>query len=179
MAIAPDSPSAHYVLGLLHQRMGDNGGAVTEWQTALQARSDFVPASIALADTALRSGDVDLAEQYVVPVLRQEPANLRALVIFCRVLQAQGIYQAARIISNRVAAIDAASAQASILRGEIALAEHQIAAALLNYEQAMVLDPTSPEAMQGLIRATAREKLRVPCCCRWNSSRRAIKICRA
>jgi tetratricopeptide (TPR) repeat protein len=56
------------------------------------------------------------------------------------------------VVANRVAAIDNASAQASILRGEIALAEHQIAAALLNYEQAMVLDPSSPEAMQGLIR---------------------------
>jgi cellulose synthase operon protein C len=74
------------------------------------------------------------------------------LVIFCRVLQEKRIYQAARLISNRVAAIGNASAQASILRGEIALAEHQIAAALLNYEQAMVLDPSAPEAMQGLIR---------------------------
>ncbi len=151
--IAPDSPSAHYVLGLLHQRMGDNAGAVSEWQTALEASYDFVPAGIAIADMALRTGNPELAEQYIVPVLRQEPANLRALVIFCRVLQAKGIYQAARVISNRVAAIDPASAEASILRGEIALAEHQIAAALLNYEQAMVLEPTSPEAMQGLIRS--------------------------
>lgn len=152
VGIAPDSPSAHYVLGLLDQRMGNYAGAVTEWQTALQVRSDFAPASIALAGIALRAGDFGLAEQYVVPVLRQEPGNLRALVIFCRVLQGKGLYQAARVISNRVAAIDKASVQASILRGELALAEHQTANALLNYEQAMVLDPTSLEAMQGLIR---------------------------
>jgi tetratricopeptide (TPR) repeat protein len=151
VGIAPDSPAAHYVLGLLHQRMGDNSGAVSEWQTALEAGSYFVPAGIALADMALRTGNTELAEEYIVPVLRQEPANLRALVIFCRVLQGKGIYQAARVISNRVAAIDQASA--SILRGEIALAEHRIAAALLNYEQAMVLDPNSTEAMQGLIRS--------------------------
>jgi tetratricopeptide (TPR) repeat protein len=131
--------------------MGDNSGAVSEWQTALEAGSYFVPAGIALADMALRTGNTELAEEYIVPVLRQEPANLRALVIFCRVLQGKGIYQAARVISNRVAAIDQASA--SILRGEIALAEHRIAAALLNYEQAMVLDPNSTEAMQGLIRS--------------------------
>ncbi|MGA2963370.1 MAG: tetratricopeptide repeat protein, partial [Candidatus Korobacteraceae bacterium] len=156
VAIAPDSPSAHYVVGLLHQRMRDNAGAVTEWQTALQTASGFAPASIALADTALRSGDVRLAEEYVVPVLRREPANLRALVIFCRVLEGKGIYPAARVVANRVAAIDNASAQAGILRGEIALAEHQIASAMLNYEEALVLDPTSAEAMQGLIR-TYRE----------------------
>jgi tetratricopeptide (TPR) repeat protein len=162
VGIAPDSPAAHYVLGLLHQRMGDHAGAVTEWQTALQARSDFVPASVALADIALRSGDVGVAEEYIVPVLRQEPANLRALVIFCRVLERKGIYQAARVVADRVAAIDKASAEGSILRGEIALAEYQIAPALLNYEQAMVLDPSSTEAMQGLIRAYREAEITRP-----------------
>jgi tetratricopeptide (TPR) repeat protein len=150
--MAPESPSAHYAVGLLYERMGNNAGAVTEWQTALQARSDFAPASLALAEMMLRSGNVGLAEQQVVPVLRQEPANLQALIIFCRVLQRRGAYQAARAVSNRVEAIDPASAQASILRGEIALGEHQIASALLNYEQAMILDSSSPEAMQGLMR---------------------------
>ena len=87
VAATPDSAPAHYVLGVLHQRMGDQAGAVTEWQTALQSRSDFAPASIALADTMLRSGEVDGAERYVIPVLREEPANLQALVIFCRVLE--------------------------------------------------------------------------------------------
>ena len=162
VGIAPDSPAAHYVLGLLYQRMGDSAGAATEWQTALQARSDFAPASIALAGMILRSGNFNLAEQYIVPVLRQEPANLQALVIFCRVLQGKKIYQAARVVANRVAAIDNASAQASILRGEIALAEHQIAGALLNYEQAMVLDPSSPEAMQGLIRVCGEREVTRP-----------------
>ncbi len=152
VGIASDSPSAHYVLGLVNRRMGDDVGAVTEWQTALQARSDFVPASIALAGVALRAGDFGMAEQYIVPVMRQEPGNLRASVIFCRVLMGKGLYQAAHVIANRVAALDKASVQASILRGELALAEHQTGNALLNYEQAMVLDPTSPEAMQGLIR---------------------------
>jgi lipopolysaccharide biosynthesis regulator YciM len=122
----------------------------------MQTSSDFAPASIALADMALRADDVGLAEEYVVSVLRREPANLRALVIFCRVLEGKGIYPAARVVANRVAAIDNASAEGGILRGEIALAEHQIGAALINYEQAMVLDPTAPEAMQGLIR-TYRE----------------------
>ena len=159
VAATPDSAPAHYVLGVLHQRMGDRAGAVTEWQTALEARSDFAPASIALADAMLRSGESDEAERYVIPVLRQEPANLQALVIFCRVLERKGIHEAAWIISNRVAALDAASAQASILRGEIALGQHRIASALLNYEQAMVLDPTSPDAMQGLIRVYGEGKI--------------------
>ena len=88
--IAPESASAHYVLGLLHQRMGDESGAVTEWQTALENRSDFAPANLVLAETMLRAGKIGRAERYVIPVLRQEPASLRALVIFCRVLKAQG-----------------------------------------------------------------------------------------
>jgi len=150
--IAPESSSAHYVWGLLHQRMGNNESAAAEWQKALQGHADFAPASLALAEMMLRSGKASLAEQYVVPVLRQEPANLRALVIFCRVLQAKGAYQSARAIANRVEALGTALAQASILRGEIALRQHQTASALLSYEQAMVLDPSSPEAMQGLIR---------------------------
>ena len=167
--IAPESASAHYVLGLLHQRMGDESGAVTEWQTALENRSDFAPANLVLAETMLRAGKIGRAERYVIPVLRQEPASLRALVIFCRVLKARGIYQAANAVAERVEALDAASPQASILRGEIALAQHQMTSALLNYEQAIVLDPTSSEAMQGLLQVYGEGKITRPMLLRMES----------
>ena len=169
MEITPESPSAHYVMGLLHQRMGDESGAVAEWQTALENRSDFAPANLVLAETMLRAGKIGQAEQYVIPVLRQEPASLRALVIFCRVLKARGIYPAANAVAERVEALDAASPQASILRGEIALAEHQTTSALLNYEQAMVLDPSSSEAMQGLIQVYGEGNITRPMLLRMES----------
>ena len=143
--------------------------AVAEWQAALENRADFAPANLVLAETMLRAGKIGQAEQYVVPVLRQEPASLRALVIFCRVLKARGIYQAANAVAERVEALDAASPQASILRGEIALAEHQTTSALINYEQAMVLDPSSSEAMQGLIQVYGEGNITRPMLLRMES----------
>ena len=55
------------------------------------------------------------------------------------------------------------------MRGELALAEHQTTSALLNYEQAMVLDPTSSEAMQGLIQVYGEGKITRPMLLRMES----------
>ena len=173
---AAASPAFHYLAGQLRRRQNDESGAMAEWETALELNPQFAPARMALAAKLLSSGDAIAAEHYIVAVVRQEPANLEALVIYGRVLLKRGSFDGARAIANRIEALgqtvmpnsarEAGSASqavlASILRGDIAMAQHDPGAALLEYERAMILDPRSDEAMRGLMRAYGKGSITRP-----------------
>ena len=147
-----DLTSARYVLGLALSREGKDGEARAEWQSVLDDDPNFVPARLSLAEMSLAQGDATGAEQFVIPVVRQEPANLAALALFGRVLIAEKQYPAANSIALRYEAVDKASPVPHLLMGEAALAQKRLAYALLEFEQAVVLDPNSAEAMDGLVR---------------------------
>ena len=152
VTLAPQSAAAHYVLGLLKQQLGDRAKARREWLAAFQADSTFIPARLALAEDALRDADAAAAEQFVVPVVREEPANLRALSLFARALAGEKRYESASMIAQRLASVDGGSAEAHILLAEIAASQSRFAKALVEYEHAIMLDPRSPAAIEGLTR---------------------------
>jgi tetratricopeptide (TPR) repeat protein len=147
-----DSQSAHYVLGLALSRLGKNAEAVAEWQTVLDSDPNFVPARLSLAELSFSQGDLSGAEQFVIPVVRQEPANLAALDLFARVLIAEKEFASANSIAMRYEAIDKASPESHLLLGESALAQHRLAYSLIEFEQAVLLDPGSSVAMDGMVR---------------------------
>ncbi|ABF40568.1 Tetratricopeptide repeat protein [Candidatus Koribacter versatilis Ellin345] len=147
-----DNNSAHYVLGLALSRMGKNAEARAEWQTILDNDTTSVPARLSLAQLSLSEGNIADAEQMVVPVVRQEPANLGALELFGRVLIAEKDFGAANSIAVRYQQIDKTSPVAHLLKGDAALAQHHLAYALIEYEQAVLLDPNSTAAQEGLVR---------------------------
>ena len=147
-----ETPSAHYVLGLALSRLGKYTEARTEWQTVLDDNPNFVPARLSLAELSLSEGDAAAAEQFVVPVVRQEPANLAALDLFGHVLIAEKEFASANSIALRYQTIDKTSPESHLLLGEAALAQRRLAYALIEYEQAILLDPTSSAALDGLVR---------------------------
>ena len=147
-----DFTSARYVLGLALSRQGKDGEARAEWQSVIDDDPNFVPARLSLAEMTLAQGDAAAAEQLVIPAVRQEPANLAALALFGRVLIAEKQYASANSIALRYEAVDKASPVPHLLMGEASLAQRRLAYALLEFEQAVVLDPNSAEAMDGLVR---------------------------
>ncbi|MFB3916544.1 MAG: tetratricopeptide repeat protein [Terriglobales bacterium] len=150
--LAPQSAAAHYVLGIVKQRAGEPLTARREWLVAFEADSTFVPARLALAAEALRDWDAAGAEQFVLPVVREEPSNVRALALFARALAGEKQYASASVIARRLAAVDEGSADPHIILAEIAAAQSQFAKALIEYEQAIVLEPRSSAAIDGLTR---------------------------
>jgi tetratricopeptide (TPR) repeat protein len=152
VAAHSESPSAHYVLGLALSRIGKNPEARAEWQTVVDENPTFVPARLSLAELSLSDGDASGAEQFIVPVVRQEPANLAALELFGRVLIAEKEFGSANSIAMRYETIDKTSPLPHILLGNSALAQHHLAYALIEFEQAVLLDPSSSAAMDGLVR---------------------------
>ncbi len=162
LEIHTDSPSAHYALGLALSRLGKNADARTQWQAVLDDDPTFVPARLSLAELSLSEGDLPGAEQFVIPVVREEPANLSALSLFAHILIAEKQFASANSIALRYQGIDKASPQSHLLLAEAALAQHRLAYALVEFEQAVLLDPTSAAGMDGLVRVYRMGKITRP-----------------
>jgi lipopolysaccharide biosynthesis regulator YciM len=160
--VAPKSAASRYVLGLVEQHAGEWVLARNAWLEALEQDEDFIPARLALAREALRQGDAGGAEQYVVPAIREEPANLRGLCLYARVLLAQERLAAAKTIANRAVAVNKAAPEPRIILGEIALQQKDYAGSLLQFERALIQDPQSEDALDGLVRVYRRGEITRP-----------------
>lgn len=160
--LAPESASALYTEGLVRMRCSDPSDAHDEWLKALDSDPHFAPARLALGEQALASGDAASAESYVLPVVREEPANMRALDLFARVLADRKLYPSAATIGRRVQALDPNSAEPHVLMGNIDVDSGRPGEALIEFEQAVVLDPHSASAVQGLTRVYRTGKLTRP-----------------
>ena len=150
VSMAPQSASALYTEGLVRSRCSDPAEARTRWLSALESDSHFAPARLALSEQALALGDAAGAEDYVLPVVRDEPANVRALMLFARSLAGEKRYGSALAIAQRAQAVDGKSPEPHVLMAEIAAKEHRPGEALVHYEQAVLLDPRSKDAVEGL-----------------------------
>lgn len=157
--LAPESAASHYVLGLVKSRAGDQNAARTAWFDAVQQDDDFVPARLALTRDLLRTGDVSAAEQYIVPAVREEPGNVRALCLYARVLLTQQRFGAATAIANRALAVNRKLSEPHVILGEIAFRQRNYAESFLQFERALLQNPMSPEAMDGLVRVYHRGEI--------------------
>jgi tetratricopeptide (TPR) repeat protein len=152
---APKSPAAHYISAVVRYRSSDPASARSEWQQAIDLDDSFIPARIALAEDSIREHDFTGAQELILPVVRQEPSNIQALVIFARTLIADKSYDSARNISIRIQALTPRSPYPHILRGEAALSARNYASALIEFQQAVLLDTSSKDAIDGLARVYA------------------------
>jgi tetratricopeptide (TPR) repeat protein len=152
----PDSPSAHYLRGVVLDREGDQAQAILQWQ--IGAQTDHPPSRLMLAAQAIRDVDWRGAEEEAAAVLRDEPANLSALLIYAKALCQQGQLEAAESIARRALAVDPMSAEAYVISGTIAFKRRTEAAALIAFEKALIFDQRSSEAMNGLLQVFASGK---------------------
>ncbi len=162
VGMAPQSAAAHYVLGVAKYRSGNKAEARAQWHSSLEADAQFAPARLLLAKDALDSGNARAAEQHDVPVVRDEPGNLEALNLFAESLLAQERLPAAAVIARRALAVDSTSATSRVVLGEIALRQQRIGEALLQFEQAVLLNAQSSRAIDGLTRVYRSGKITRP-----------------
>jgi tetratricopeptide (TPR) repeat protein len=156
LELAPDSASAHYVNGLAESSLGNPENAAKEWDAALDSDSHYTPAHLAIAEAALTNGNGVDADEHARIVVRDDPGNFHALVVFSRALLTEGKPSLAAIMAQRAAALDPSSPEPSILLGEISLQLNQIANAMLAFERAVASHPDSEDAIDGLLRVYRR-----------------------
>ncbi len=154
--LAPDSAAAHYINGSVNLALGEREDALKEWQAALDNDSHYMPAHLALAEAALQAGHGAEADEHVRVVVRDDPGNFRALIVFAKSLLAENKPTLAAIMAQRAAALDPSSPEPAILLGEISLQRNQVANALMSFERAVVAHPDSEEAIDGLLRVYRR-----------------------
>jgi tetratricopeptide (TPR) repeat protein len=150
VAAAPESAAAYFVLGEVHKTKGDEAEAVSQWNTALGKDPDYTPALLVMAQVEYEHRQYEVAERHVATVVRHEPDNLDALILYARILSGSGDDAAARSIAARAMAIARQSAEPYIVLGQIEMKEHRPALALIKFQQAVVLDSRSKEALEGL-----------------------------
>ncbi len=151
VALSPESAAAHYLLAQASARGGDVATAKSETDAAVSKDPGFIPARLQAAEQALADGNPDAAEIHAAFVVRSEPANLRGLLLYARILAAQKRYLPAIMMARRALAVDASSAEAHCIQGAIDSETHNVASALIEYQQAVVLAPASQEAIEGLV----------------------------
>ena len=150
VASGPGSAAAYFVLGEVYKARQEEQAAVAEWNTAISKDPNYNPALLALAESELAAGQYSACEEQAAAVVRREPANLGALLLYARALAEQGNYTAARAIAARALAVARQSALPHLLLGDIEMKQRRPALALIQYQQAVILDPHSREALEGL-----------------------------
>jgi tetratricopeptide (TPR) repeat protein len=160
--LAPQSAAANFIAGLVKRAARDLPAANAYWNTALEKDADFLPARQAVAEQALAHGNANAAEEYIVSVVRREPANFEALCIYARALAVQGKTTAASLIARRALAADSSSAEPHLILGNLAMQEKHWASAFIEYQQAILLDPDSAQAMSALARVYRKGRITRP-----------------
>lgn len=153
----PHSSAAHYLRGVVLDRLGSRAQASDEWRAAVE-QDGHTPSRLLLAQDALRSGDVEVAEAESAAILRDEPANVEALLVYAKVLDREKRYDAVASIVQRALAINPARAEAYVIAGSSALGRQSDGEALLAFEKALVFDPRSKSAVNGLLEVFAHGK---------------------
>jgi tetratricopeptide (TPR) repeat protein len=153
-AVAADSSNAaaQYVRGLVLWRMERSGEASATWVRALESDPGHIGSRLMLAKHQLAADQLEGAEHAILPAVRAEPANLRVLDVYARILLARGRVSDAKAIWARTNTIAPGQLTSKLLAGEIALAEKNLAAALIMFQRAATEFPDSAEAVDGLLR---------------------------
>jgi tetratricopeptide (TPR) repeat protein len=153
VASSPDSAPAYFVLGEVYKSKGDETDALEQWNDAISHDPAYTPALLALARLAYARHEYSAAEEKAAAVVRHEPANLEALLLYARAFGSEKQFDAAQSIAHRALAVAPQSAQPRVLQGELEMQQGRPGLALIYFEQAILLDPHSEEALQGLTAA--------------------------
>ena len=129
---------------------GDPIAAGLAFERALERDPDFRPARQAEAQRLFGLGNYKEAETQVANVIVREPANLQALCLYARVLMAQKRFSDALRLAQRAHAANRSASEPHVILGDLAARGRQPGAALIHYEEALLLEPHSKSAMEGL-----------------------------
>lgn len=153
-----DNAIAHYHLGLALDALGKAQRAETEWQDAARLRPDLVEAQRALANAALRKGDLSGMEQYATNVIALQPLSpdgyaLRAVSLMNR----QQFVRAEQDVRKTIE-VAPQNPLGYIQMGNLKLVQQQFRDAESSFQQALNLDPSSADALAGLMNTYLAQK---------------------
>lgn len=145
-----DSVPALFVLGAVLKQGGRRAEAKAAWNHAFQANPDYIPTRLALAAENVEDQEWITAEEQVMPVVREEPANLQALLLYARTLNGQQRWPSAESIARRALEVAPGEPEAHVVLADALTGRKLYGDALTSYQRALSLDSQSLPALHGL-----------------------------
>ncbi len=146
----PNSVSAHFYMGTIHEQLRQRKEAIAEFTETLRLNPRATAAQLGLSRLNLLEGSPDGAVSFAEAALTTSPGNPNARVSLVRGLL--GRREVARAEQELLPLLkqypEAGTVQA--LNGALKLLQKDVAGARTAYERALTLNPTSIEALAGL-----------------------------
>jgi protein O-GlcNAc transferase len=153
LAMAPDSPRAHQLLGDLYQAQERPGDAEAEYKAGLQGDQGSLDLLIALGDLARHQARFEDALNYYERAVKVSPRHYDALYGLGVAHSYQRDYEPAIAMFREALAVDPSSAPAHLALGHALLQSGQAASAVPELEKAAALEPRMLQAYYLLGRA--------------------------
>jgi tetratricopeptide (TPR) repeat protein len=147
------SSDAYYLLGMLHSRRNQPEEAVAAFQEVIKLNPKGPEARLQLAQLHLYQGAPQMAVQYAQEAMNLAPDNRPARLMLGRALTAQGEVARAEAVLQALAVEAPGIAAVHVALGELLLVRSELAAARSAFDRALVVDPTSIDALRGQISA--------------------------
>jgi tetratricopeptide (TPR) repeat protein len=158
VAADADAATAHYALGVVHDRRREFADAVKSYNEVLRLNPRATAAQVALSRLSLTSGAGAEALRYAEDANLGAPANLAARVALAKSLLAAGnLARAETEIAVLLKGAPNAPA-AHALNGSLQAAKNNVVAARQSFERALQLLPGSVDALTGLTLLDLRAK---------------------
>ncbi|MGP0019204.1 MAG: tetratricopeptide repeat protein [Candidatus Sulfotelmatobacter sp.] len=154
----PDNPVAHYQLGLALAQQNNDGQAEAEWREAVRLRPDLIDAQRALADLAVRRGDVDALLQIAQQMITSQSYSPEGFLLKGAAEIARQKYSDAEQDAQQAMQRAPQSPKPLAQMGTIQLAQKHYADAEKFYREALDKDPSSTEGLSGLMNTYFVEK---------------------
>lgn len=149
----PKGTAARYFLGQLYERQGDKKAAILEFQTVVQLNPRAAAAQLELSKLSLASGNAEAAVKYADVASMSDRNNLQIRLALVRALLEKGdLTRAEKELATLERDFKGLPEIAS-LKGNLYLRRRDIPAARRVLEDAYKRDPTSIDALSGLIAA--------------------------
>jgi len=147
----PDNAVAHYQLGLALAQQNNENQAEAEWRDAVRIRPDLIDAQRALADLAVRRGDVDALLQIAQQIITSQSYSPEGYLLKGVAEIARQKYSDAEQDAQQAMQRAPQSPAPLVQMGNIQLAQKHYADAEKFYQQALDKDPSSTEGLSGLM----------------------------
>jgi tetratricopeptide (TPR) repeat protein len=150
-AAGPEIASAHYALGMVHRARGEVDESIQAFNEALRLNPRAAAAEVALAQMHLLQNSAAKSLQYARDALESNPTSVQARLTLVATLISQGNGVEAETELKPLAAQYPDSPAVHAYLGAANLLRKNDAAARQSFERALKLDPTSSEALAGLV----------------------------
>jgi tetratricopeptide (TPR) repeat protein len=155
---APQNALAHYHLGLAYAAASNFGQAQSQWQDAARLSPNAVEPERAIAALALRQRDFSLLTVTSQRLMQIEPRSSEGYLFHAQALLANGDNAGAKADLNKAAEIAPRDPAPLIQMGHLLMASKQFDEASKFYSQALVLNPSTSQALAGLVNIDLERK---------------------